>query len=58
MLDVDAGSVDESPGPDVPVMVDGNMLAPAFNVTIQPAAMNTPTTESGNMAMTTLPPAA
>ena len=55
MLHVDAGSVGkyEFPGPDVPVMVKGNMLAPAFNVTIQSTAMNTPTTEAGNLAMNT-----
>ena len=55
MLHVDAGTVGtyEFPGPDVPVMLNGNMLSPAFNATLHAAAANTPTLAGGNMAMNT-----
>jgi predicted lipoprotein with Yx(FWY)xxD motif len=55
MLHADAGTVGkyEFPGPDVPVMLNGNMLSPAFKATVQSPAANTPTADAGNMAMTT-----
>jgi predicted lipoprotein with Yx(FWY)xxD motif len=55
MLHVDAGTVGkyEFPGPDVPVMFNGNMLTPPFKATLHTAAANTPTQSAGNMAMTT-----
>jgi predicted lipoprotein with Yx(FWY)xxD motif len=54
MLHMDAGIVGkyEFPGPDVPVMVNGAMLSPAFNATIQAASMGTATPDMG-MSMTT-----
>jgi len=53
MLHVDAGTVGkyEFPGPDVPVMVSGSMLAPAFNAAIQAVAAAATTTP--DMGMTT-----
>jgi len=55
MLHVDAGTVGtyEFPGPDVPVMLNGNMVSPAFNVSIHAAAANTSTSAAGAMAMVT-----
>jgi len=44
MLHVDAGTVGkyEFPGPDVPVMLNGQMLSPAFNATIKSSTANIP----------------
>lgn len=65
MLHDDAGTVGkyEFPGPDVPVMVNDQMLAPAFNVNLLPVAvntlpvaMNTPTAEMSQMSITTPSP--
>ena len=55
MLHIDAGTVGtyEFPGPDVPVMFNGNMLSPAFNATNRPTAVHTPTLAAGNIAMVT-----
>ena len=55
MLHVDAGTVGkyEFPGPDVPVMLNGQMLSPGFKATVQSAAAATSTPDAGNMAMTT-----
>jgi predicted lipoprotein with Yx(FWY)xxD motif len=55
MLHIDAGTLGtyEFPGPDVPVMFNGNMLSPAFNATIHAAAANTPTPAASVMAMDT-----
>jgi predicted lipoprotein with Yx(FWY)xxD motif len=64
MLHVDAGTVGkyEFPGPDVPVMLNGQMLSPGFKATVQSASANgtpsamaasTQTAASGSMAMTT-----
>lgn len=54
MLHVDAGTVGkyEFPGPDVPAMMNGAMLSPAFNATIQAASGGTATPDTG-MSMTT-----
>jgi predicted lipoprotein with Yx(FWY)xxD motif len=42
MLHVDAGTVGkyEFPGPDVPVMLNGQMLSPGFKATVQSASAN------------------
>ncbi len=55
MLHVDAGTVGvyEFPGPDVPVLLNGDMLSPAFNATLLTQASGTPTTDSSYMPMTT-----
>ena len=55
MLHVDAGTVGkyEFPGPDVPVMLNGQMLSPGFKATVQSAAAATSTPAAGSMAMTT-----
>lgn len=55
MLHVNSGIVGtyEFPGPDVPVMFNGNMVSPAFNVSIHAAAADTPTSAAGTMAMDT-----
>ena len=55
MLHIDAGTLGtyEFPGPDVPVMFNGNMLSPAFNATIHAATASTPTPAAGAMAMDT-----
>ena len=64
MLHVDAGTVGkyEFPGPDVPVMLNGQMVSPGFKATLQSASANgtpsamadsTQTPASGSMAMTT-----
>ncbi len=55
MLHVDAGIVGtyEFPGPDVPVMLNGQMLAPAFKADLQSTAASTPTAVAGSMSMAT-----
>jgi hypothetical protein len=55
MLHVDAGNVGkyEFPGPDVPVMLNGQMLSPAFKASKQSEAANTPTPAAGAMNMGT-----
>lgn len=55
MLHEDAGAIGkyEFPGPDVPVMLNGNMLSPSFNATLQAGATNTVMPDTGNMAMAT-----
>jgi predicted lipoprotein with Yx(FWY)xxD motif len=55
MLHVDAGTVGkyEFPGPDVPVMLNGQMLSPAFKATLQSAAASSPAPVAGSMNMTT-----
>ncbi len=55
MLHVDAGTVGkyEFPGPDVPVIINGEMLSPAFKAASQSASAITPTPDAGSMGMTT-----
>jgi predicted lipoprotein with Yx(FWY)xxD motif len=55
MLHVDAGTMGkyEFPGPDVPVMLNGAMLAPAFNATIHSGAATATAPSGGGMNMTT-----
>ena len=51
MLHTDAGVVGtyEFPGPDIPVMLNGSMVSPAFKATIQAAAAGTPTSDMSSM---------
>ena len=55
MLHEDAGTVGkyEFPGPDIPVMLNNQMVSPAFNATILTASANTPTPVADNMSMAT-----
>ncbi len=51
MLHADAGVVGtyEFPGPDIPIMVNGDMLSPAFKAALSPGGMNMETPAGGNV---------
>jgi predicted lipoprotein with Yx(FWY)xxD motif len=55
MLHTDAGTVGtyEFPGPDVPVMLNGIMLSPAFNVTIGSTVADASTPDASSMVVDT-----
>jgi predicted lipoprotein with Yx(FWY)xxD motif len=55
MLHTDAGTIGtyEFPGPDVPVMLNGTMLSPAFNATIRSTLADAATSDASSMVMDT-----